>query len=174
MVGIDDPGVGRDECFGAQVPLRDPGKLLRIDPGGLAHAGVAEVAGVREQRGVAVLAQPWLARGRAVRVRELVAELRPRVDVDQDVGEVDLRHARGDLPRKRRRRRWPLGAGQPADVKLPVLHVDCDVTIGERAIQRRDALVDVCGELCHALVGAWAARASPMRLSGGPATRPPR
>jgi len=91
VVGVDDPGVGRGERFGAQVPLRDPRELLRVDPGGLAHAGVAEVAGMREQRGVAMLAQPRLARRRAVRVRELIAELRPRVDVDQDVSEIDLR-----------------------------------------------------------------------------------
>lgn len=39
-------------------------------------------------------------------------------------------------------------------MKLPVLHVDCDVTVGERAIKRRDALIDVCGELREALVGA--------------------
>jgi hypothetical protein len=42
-------------------------------------------------------------------VRELVAELRPRVDVDQDVGEIDLRQPGGDLARERRRRGRPLG-----------------------------------------------------------------
>jgi len=68
-------------------------------------------------------------------MRELVAELRPRVDVDQDVGEIDLRQPGGDLPRERRRRGRPFGAGQPADVKLPVLYVDCDVTVGKGSIE---------------------------------------
>jgi len=55
---------------------------LGVDAGGLAHARVAEVAGVREQRGIAVLAQARLARRRAVRVRELLAQAGPGVDVD--------------------------------------------------------------------------------------------
>ena len=44
VVGVDDPGVRGGESFGAQVPLRRPRELLRVDAGGLAHAGVAEVA----------------------------------------------------------------------------------------------------------------------------------
>lgn len=55
--------------LGAQIPLRRPRELLWVDAGGLADAGVAEVAGVREQRGVAVLVQPRLSGCRAVRVR---------------------------------------------------------------------------------------------------------
>ena len=111
VVGVDDPRVGGGERFGAQVPLRRPRELLRVDPRGLAHARVAEVAGVREQRGVAVLAQPGLTRRRAVRVRELLAEAGPGVDVDQDVGEIDGGQARSDVARERRHGLGPLESG---------------------------------------------------------------
>ena len=108
---------------------------------------------MREQRGVAVLVQPGLAGCRAVRVRQLVAEGRPGVDVDQDVGEIDLRQPAGDVRRPRARRGGPLGAGEPADVQLAVLDIDRDIACRERAIERGDVLVDIAGELLEALVG---------------------
>lgn len=150
---VDDPGVRGGERFRTQVPLRRPRELLRVDPRGLAHAGVAEVASVREQRGIAVLVQPRLARSRAVRVRELVAEGGPGIDVDQDVGEIDLRQTAGDVRCERGRRGRPFGAGQPADVQLSVLDVDRHVARRERAIERGSVLVQIAGELLEALVG---------------------
>jgi hypothetical protein len=111
---------------------------------------------VREQRGVAVLVQPRLTGRRAVRVRELVAEAGPRVDVDQHLGEVDLRKSRGDLTCQCGRGLRTLGAGQPTHVKLAVLNVDRDVARRERPIQRGDPLIDVAGELPEALArGRW-------------------
>jgi hypothetical protein len=161
VVGVDDPRVGGGERFGAQVPLGRPGELLGVDAGGLAHAGVADVAGVREQRGVAVLAQPGLARRRAVRVRELVAEGGPGIDVDEHVGEVDL----GQL--------GPLDPGQPPHVQMPIEHVDGDLTIGEHPVERRDSLLDVGGELLEARVGArgQAEQAAVAIAAGGPGGR---
>jgi hypothetical protein len=117
----------------------------------LAHAGVAEVAVVREQRGVAVFVQPRVS-GCAVRVRELVAEGCPRVDVDQDLREIDLRQPTGDVRCERGRRGRPFGARQPADVQLSVLDVDRYVAGSERAIERVDALVKIAGELLEALI----------------------
>ena len=88
-----------------------------------------------------------------MRVRELVAEGGPGVDVDQDVGEIDLRQSAGDVRCERGRRGGPLGAGEPADVQFAVLDVDRDITCRERAIERGYALVDVAAELLEALVG---------------------
>jgi hypothetical protein len=67
-VGVDDAGVGGGERLRAQVSLRRPRELLRVDPCSLADAGQAEVAGVREQRGVAVLVQPRLGGASRARV----------------------------------------------------------------------------------------------------------
>jgi hypothetical protein len=58
-----------------------------------------------------MLGQPWLARRRAVRVRELLAEACPGVNVDQHVGEVDLWETRHYLGRELGGPLGTLGAG---------------------------------------------------------------
>jgi hypothetical protein len=81
--------------------------------------------------------QPWL-RGVAPCVRELVAEPCPGVDVDQDVGEIELRQPTRDVRGERRRRGGSFGAGEPADVQLAVFDVNGCVARGQRAIERDD------------------------------------
>jgi len=101
MMGIDQSGVGLPQGVLAQVPLRCPGEGVFGDAGGVGHAGVAEVAGVGEHRGVQVAGQVGVARLGAAGVGERLAEPGVSVDLDQQGGQMDLWQAGGDRLRER-------------------------------------------------------------------------
>ncbi len=97
VLEVDDRGDGGAEGFFPQVPIGAPGQAAVGQLGDLGHCGRAEVAPLRQDRGVQVYQQVFGAGLTAAGMLEVAGESGPAVDLEEQVGQVDPGQVLGDL-----------------------------------------------------------------------------
>ena len=109
-MGIDDRGQGRFVGLGPDVEQPGPDDLSLADPGrGVGHALGAEIGRVPENRREQCRREADRVAG--AQMGEPMGEAGPGVDLGQEIGDVDLRHAVEDQPFRRvDLRLWHFGA----------------------------------------------------------------
>ena len=103
VLEVDDRGDGRAQGLLPQVPVGAPGQPAVGQLGDLGHRGRAEVAGLRQDRGVEVHPQVLGAGLPPAGVLEVAGEVGPAIDLDEQVGQVDPGEVLGDLLLQARR-----------------------------------------------------------------------
>jgi len=83
VVGVDQTRVGCPQRLLAQVPLRRPGQGVFGDARSVGHPGIAEIAGVGDQRRIHVAGEVRVSGLRPAGMGELLAEPAQSVGLDQ-------------------------------------------------------------------------------------------
>src|SRR5271165_4810362 len=91
VLEVDQPCRGGLQGLVAEVPVRTPGQLLVGQVGDPRHAGRTEVTGLGEDRRIEVPPKFAAPRFRPPGVLEVVAEVRPAVDLDEQLAQLDER-----------------------------------------------------------------------------------
>ncbi len=96
MVIVDQARDRRRERLLADVPVGTPGQGVSGQVRDRRELGQPEVAGLGEEAGIEIRQEGLCARLAAADVLERAAELRPLIDLNQQIGQLDPRQAIAD------------------------------------------------------------------------------